>query len=56
VLLRRPGKAGVITLLVGFVLFVASNLLFAIADLGEWQSFPSFFIASAAVMGEGQAP
>src|SRR5258708_7695562 len=50
VLLRRPGKAGVITLLVGLVLFVASNLLFAIADLGEWQSFPSFFVASSALV------
>src|SRR6266498_70624 len=45
---RRPGKAGVVVTLVGIVLFVASNLAFALGDLSEYRSFPSFSIASAA--------
>jgi plastocyanin len=48
VLLKRPGRTGIVVTLVGLVLFFASNLAFALADLGEYRSFPSFAIASAA--------
>ncbi len=47
-LLRRPGNAGVIVTLVGLALFFLSNLAFALGDLSEYRSFPSFTIASAA--------
>jgi plastocyanin len=50
VLLRRGGKAGVIVLLVGLVLFVATNLLFASGDLGEYRSFPSFAVVAASMV------
>jgi plastocyanin len=51
-LLRRPGRAGVIVMLVGLVIYVLSNLMFASGDLGEWRSFPSFvLIATSLVAG-----
>lgn len=46
-LLGRPGKAGVIVLLVLFVLVLLTNIAFARYDLMEWRSFPGFANAVA---------
>jgi plastocyanin len=50
VLLRRGGKAGVITALVGLVLFLVTNLAFALGDLAEYRSFPSFAVVAASMV------
>lgn len=49
-LLRRPGRAGVIVSLVGFVIFLLSNIVFAAIDLMAPASLPSFALAGAAVV------
>ncbi|MCA1824805.1 MAG: hypothetical protein LC640_11220, partial [Frankia sp.] len=49
-LLRRGGKAGVIVTLVGFVLFVASNLAFAGQDLFQPAALLSFWVAFVALI------
>lgn len=46
-LLGRPGRAGVIMLLVLLVFVVVTNFVFARYDLMEWQSFPGFGLAVA---------
>ena len=49
-LLRRPGKAGPIVCLVGFVLSLVGNLPFAIPDLMEPASLPTFALSGIMVV------
>jgi plastocyanin len=42
-------RAGVIVTLVGLVLFLLTNLMFALRDLAEYRSFPSFAVAAASL-------
>jgi plastocyanin len=49
-LLSRPGRAGVILLLVAFVFVLLTNMMFAIHDAAEWRSFPGFALAVASFL------
>lgn len=46
-LLGRPGKAGVIVALIALLVFTTTNFVFALPDLSEWRSFPSFWVSAA---------